>query len=116
MLGKNSTRVAMERLSVVRRQRAVQARRCVLLAVASMCAIRPSAAADDAVADAPRVLITPRKAPNTSPQPAIRVNVKLTLIPVTVTDPFGASFSGLPKEAFRLFEDGVEQQLKYFSS
>jgi len=44
------------------------------------------------------------------------VNVKLTLIPVTVTDPFGASLSGLPRESFRLFEDGVEQQLKYFSS
>ena len=91
---------------------------CAILAMASMCAIRPAAAADSAVADAPRVLITPRKAsrPPASPQPAIRVNVKLTLIPVTVTDPFGASFSGLPRESFRLFEDGVEQQLKYFSS
>src|SRR5438034_5044991 len=91
---------------------------CAILAMASMCVIRPAAAADSAVADAPRVLITPRKAsrPPASPQPAIRVNVKLTLIPVTVTDPFGASFSGLPRESFRLFEDGVEQQLKYFSS
>jgi VWFA-related protein len=47
---------------------------------------------------------------------AIRVDVKLVLIPVTVTDPFGAPFAGLPKEVFQLFEDGVEQQVKYFSS
>ena len=46
----------------------------------------------------------------------LRVDVKLVLIPVTVTDPFGAPYPGLSREAFRLFEDGVEQQLKYFSA
>jgi VWFA-related protein len=50
------------------------------------------------------------------PAGTLRVDVKLILIPATVTDPFGAPYSGLPQSAFRLFEDGVEQELKYFSS
>ena len=46
---------------------------------------------------------------------AIRTDVKLVLIPVTVTDTFGVPFSGLPKDSFRLYEDGVEQEVKSFS-
>ena len=71
------------------------------------------AADDDA-----RVAITPRNAAQPKPRAAgtLRADVKLILIPATVTDPFGAPFSGLPREAFRLIEDGVEQQLRYFSS
>jgi Ca-activated chloride channel family protein len=37
----------------------------------------------------------------------IRLDVKLVLIPVTVTDPFGQPIAGVPRDAFRLFEDGV---------
>ena len=68
--------------------------------------------------DDPRVAVTPRETPRSRVQPAgtLRVDVKLILIPATVTDPYGAPFSGLPQAAFRLFEDGVEQELKYFSS
>jgi Ca-activated chloride channel family protein len=47
---------------------------------------------------------------------SIRVASDLVLIPVTVTDPFGAPVAGLGGGAFRLFEDGVEQRIKYFSS
>lgn len=47
--------------------------------------------------------------------PAIRLDVRLVLIPVTVTDPLGAPFAGLGAQAFRVFEDGVEQRLKSFS-
>jgi Ca-activated chloride channel family protein len=46
----------------------------------------------------------------------IRLDVKLVLIPVTVTDPFGQPVSGVGKDAFRLFEDGVEQRLSYFAT
>ncbi|HTM48637.1 MAG TPA: VWA domain-containing protein [Bryobacteraceae bacterium] len=69
-------------------------------------------------AEETRVQITPRIARKIKADPAapIRVDVKLTLIPVTVTNPLGAPVSGLAKESFRLFEDSVEQQLKYFSS
>jgi Ca-activated chloride channel family protein len=66
---------------------------------------------------APQVNTRPR-----SPAPAknrkanaIRVDIQLVLIPVTVTDTFGAPFLGVPREAFRLFEDGVEQEVKYFA-
>lgn len=44
------------------------------------------------------------------------MDVGLVLVPVTVTGPFGAPFPGLMKESFRLFEDGVEQQIRYLSS
>src|SRR5258708_20246478 len=65
-----------------------------------------------------RAQITPRIASRskTAPAAAIRVDVKLTLVPVTVTGPLGAPFPGLPKEAFRLIEDGVVQQLNNFTS
>jgi len=47
---------------------------------------------------------------------AVRLDVKLVLIPVTVTNPLGAPYPGLPKEAFRLFEDGIQQQVTYFAT
>jgi Ca-activated chloride channel family protein len=66
----------------------------------------------------PRISVTPRVATQrrAGREPAIQVDVKLILIPVTVTDACGAPVSGLPLEAFRLFEDGVEQQIKYFAT
>jgi VWFA-related protein len=68
--------------------------------------------------DEARINITPRvKAHPTTPvNAAIRVDTKLVLIPVTVTDTYGAPFAGLARDGFRLFEDGVEQQVKYFAS
>ncbi len=62
--------------------------------------------------------IAPRRAAPRTPRTAtaLRVDTNLVLIPVTVTDTFGAPFPGLPKDSFRLFEDGVEQQVKYFST
>jgi VWFA-related protein len=44
------------------------------------------------------------------------VDVKLKLIPVTVTNPLGAPVPRLSKDALRLFEDSVEQHFNYFSS
>jgi Ca-activated chloride channel family protein len=44
------------------------------------------------------------------------VEVQLILVPVTVTDPLGTPVSGLPREAFRLFENGVEQEIRSFST
>jgi Ca-activated chloride channel family protein len=81
--------------------------------VSALAAVTLGYAAEDT-----RVQITPRATPHRKAESlaAIRVDVKLTLIPVTVTDMLGAPFSGLPREAFRLLEDGVEQQIKYFTS
>jgi VWFA-related protein len=69
--------------------------------------------------DEPRVKIVPHL--QTRPQTAvrrgaIRVDAKLVLIPVTVTDSYGAPFIGLRRDGFRVFEDGVEQEIKYFAA
>jgi Ca-activated chloride channel homolog len=66
----------------------------------------------------PRVSITPRAAtrPQAVVNASIRVDSKLVLIPVTVTDAFGAPFQGLSRDNFRLYENGVEQQVKYFAT
>lgn len=60
----------------------------------------------------PRIEPRPRQA-RTS---AVQVEVQLILVPVTVTDPLGTPVSGLPREAFRLFENGVEQEIRSFST
>jgi Ca-activated chloride channel family protein len=61
--------------------------------------------------------------PNTPPQQpaaqsgqAIQLNVELALVNVTVTDPYNRLVTGLDKESFRAFEDGVEQEVVHFSS
>lgn len=71
----------------------------------------------------PNVSITPRTrtgaaAPESALErhPDIRVDTTLVQIPVTVTDPMGRYVTGLDKENFKLFENGVEQELSAFSS
>jgi hypothetical protein len=44
------------------------------------------------------------------PGEGIHVDVNLALVNVTVTDPLNRLVTGLEKENFRVFEDGVEQQ------
>jgi Ca-activated chloride channel family protein len=68
------------------------------------------------------VAIVPRAKPKpavdaASIRPAdLRVDVPLVLIPVNVTTPLGSSVTGLAKENFRLFEDGVEQTITHFAN
>src|ERR1017187_6790101 len=59
--------------------------------------------------------IIPKAAPRTSAAPAVRVDSSLVLIPVHVTTSGGASVTGLKKEDFELFEDGVRQTITHFS-
>jgi Ca-activated chloride channel homolog len=67
--------------------------------------------------DSPVIIPTRLKThPQAAVNAAIRVDTKLVLIPVTVTDTFGAPYSGLARDGFHLYEDGVEQQVKYFAS
>jgi Ca-activated chloride channel homolog len=47
---------------------------------------------------------------------SIRADVKLVLIPVTVTDPFERPVLGLDKKNFRVFEDRAEQKITQFFS
>ena len=60
----------------------------------------------------------PKGSPNSQTTMAseIRVDVNLALVNVTVTDPSGRLVTGLEKENFRLFEDGVEQEVVTMSS
>ena len=49
------------------------------------------------------------------PQPNIRVDTSLVLIPVSVNDPLNRPVTGLEKENFRLFDDRVEQTIAQFA-
>lgn len=46
----------------------------------------------------------------------IRTETDLTLVGASVTDPMGRLVTGLEQENFRVFEDGVEQEILRFSS
>ena len=51
--------------------------------------------------------------PNGKP---LRTTTNMTLVNVSVTDPLGRIVTGLRQENFRVFEDGVEQEIVYFAS
>ena len=63
--------------------------------------------------------IKPTSDPSTTqvkPGEGIKVDVNLTLVNVTVTDPLDRLVTGLEKGHFRVFEDGVEQEVLSLSS
>ncbi len=97
---------------------AARAVRLILLAGCAYAFLLPCAAANEPQRQGPKLSVAPRAAPRqrTRPPGAIRVDVKLILVPVTVTDALGATVSGLRREMFRLFENGAEQQMKYFAT
>jgi Ca-activated chloride channel homolog len=70
--------------------------------------------------DEPRVSITPRvpREPNPGVRNAgtIRLDIKVVLIPVTVTDTWDRPVMDLQKNEFHLFEDNVEQKVIYLSN
>ncbi len=47
---------------------------------------------------------------------ALKTETDLTLIGATVTDPLGRLVTGLERSDFRVFEDGVEQEIVHFAS
>lgn len=54
-------------------------------------------------------------APATPEQPTFRAGVEVVSLNVTVTERDGRFVSGLPQEAFSVFEDGVKQDVIFFS-
>jgi Ca-activated chloride channel family protein len=63
--------------------------------------------------------VSPRKdSPDVTAKPgqAIKVDVDMTLVNLTVTDPLDRLVTGLEKENFRVYEDGVEQEVLTLSS
>lgn len=63
--------------------------------------------------DGPRVAVAAHKVDPkaTHVAPKLRVDVRLVQIPVTVTDALDRPVINLPKENFRVLEDGVEQKI-----
>ena len=64
----------------------------------------------------PEVNITPRKSESRgrSSSNTVRADVKVVLVPVTVTDHMDRPISDLSKDRFRILEDGVEQKISSF--
>ena len=55
-------------------------------------------------------------ADKTSQNQTLKVDVDLTLVNATVTDPLNRYVSGLEQEHFQVWEDKIEQKIAYFSS
>src|SRR6266436_3725020 len=61
---------------------------------------------------------TPQQAPSMQPQDPrarIRTTVSLVVVPVTVKNGAGELVTDLLQKDFRIFEDGIEQQISLFS-
>jgi Ca-activated chloride channel family protein len=56
------------------------------------------------------------KQPDLEKSAVIKMNVEMTLVNVSVTDSFSNSVTWLNKENFKVYEDGVEQEISAFSS
>ena len=113
----------LQRVSLARNHRiryVRTGRHLVLPAVLIAASLAMSQADDLSRPDEPRVSITPRAplVPDSSAPAsrAIRLDVKVVLIPVTVTDLWDHPIAGLRKDDFHLFEDNVEQKIAYISS
>ena len=73
----------------------------------------------------PPVLINDRRPTSTEPTPTppaggddevIKVETNLVTMPVSVLDRDGRFISGLQKQDFKIFENGIEQKVEYFQS
>src|SRR5690242_12027274 len=66
-------------------------------------------------AQEPRLATRSRRPDPRGGRARLRADVKLVLVPVSVTDAFDRPVTALPKESFRLLEDGVEQTITSFA-
>ena len=87
----------------------------------------PSGSADSGLnnsgssSDSASASIVPRpkpaeEAPTPGPKADIRTDVKLVLVPVTVTDPLNRFVTGLDQDAFEVYEDKIKQKIVSFGS
>ena len=56
---------------------------------------------------------TPAETPHTA---VLRADTNLVLVPTSVSDPLSRPVTGLEKENFRVFDDGVEQAITSFAT
>ncbi|MEO8597492.1 MAG: VWA domain-containing protein [Candidatus Solibacter sp.] len=78
----------------------------------------PALTGDTEQGQQPNAIITPRKTAAALYERSashLRLDVKMVLIPVTVTDAADRQLTNLTRDRFRILEDGVEQQIKSFS-
>src|SRR6476660_4106208 len=54
-------------------------------------------------------------APKSFPEPTLRIDTSLVLIPAQVTTREGAPIMDLKRKDFRIYEDGEEQEIAYFA-
>ena len=89
----------------------------LLLTVAAFCATNVSSPLASAQPSGPRLLEeSANRHRHDQKDDAIRVEVRLVLVPVTVTDALGRIVHGLARESFKLYEDRVLQPITSFSS
>ena len=86
---------------------------CALFLVLCTLVARPASAQ---VTGPTKPVTPPDSSTTTGKVKDIKVDVDLALVNVTVTDPFDRLVTGLEKENFHVFEDGVEQEIVNFSS
>ena len=102
---------------------------CLLLAVAGFVCMSPAAFAQTDVNDVhvqahevekpkapPKENVVSTKDGLTTRVRALKVDVDLVLVPVTITDPMNRLVTGLEKENFQLFEGSSAQEIRTFSS
>src|SRR6476661_8450287 len=71
--------------------------------------------------DGPKVQIVPvrsrenRPSETSFPEPTLRVDSSLVLIPAQVTTRQGSPIMDLNRKDFRIYEDGAEQEISYFA-
>src|SRR5215471_9654664 len=63
----------------------------------------------------PRANRQPISGSSIPPVATLRVEVRLVMIPVQVTNRWGTAVRGLNRKDFQLFEDGIEQKITHFS-
>jgi Ca-activated chloride channel family protein len=63
----------------------------------------------------PAVATVPRRSPPASRPATLRADVKVVLVPVSVTDALDRPVTALPKASFHVLEDGVEQTITSFA-
>lgn len=63
----------------------------------------------------PAVERTPAKSQDTGEDEVVRIDTDLVMIPVRVSQKNGAPVANVKKEEFRIFENGIEQEIAYFS-
>lgn len=62
------------------------------------------------------VIITGAQAQQDAPLDTIKIDTNLVVLRVTVNDQQGRAATSLKQEAFKIYEDGVEQQVGFFSA